>query len=386
MSSGSVSDSRHSVAPSRSRSRVGRQIHVLVLPHVHAMDLAGPVQVFYEANSFGAAYDLLFCGPCSRIETAQGFSIADLGSLPVVQAEDWVLVPGIDSKTLSELSHIPVEWLRSAADAGARICSICSGAWLLAHAGILNNRRCTTHWKIADAMAQRFPELRVLKDRLFVRDGPVVTSAGVASGIDLALAVVEEDHGPLVAARVAREMVVYLRRDGGSGQRSVFVEYRTHLHAGVHRVQDWLIAHPERRSTLEELAKLAGMSSRHLTRVFKRATGVSVKHFVTELKVEVAANLLRDPSLTVEAVASKCGFADARQLRRLWLSNFGVGPAVWREEAGTLGDDRGSLYSAPRSTKARDHHRVRAHRHDSQSLGTSSVGVDRVAPQGFDRR
>ena len=133
-----------------------------------------------------------------------------------------------------------------------------------------------------------------------------------------------------VREMVAREMVVYLRRDGSSAQRSIFVEYRTHIHPGVHRVQDWLIAHPEQRPRMQELANLAGMSSRHLTRVFKQATGVSLKVFATQLKLEVAGNLLRDHNLTIETVASKCGFADARQLRRLWTKNFGVSPTAWK--------------------------------------------------------
>ena len=309
-----------------------QRVVVLVLPSVHAMDLSGPVQVFYEANGFGAGYELEFCGVSPAVFTAQGFTIADLQRLPNVERGDWILVPGIDSTTLDRLDHVPVDWLQTAMRRGVRMSSICSGSWVLAYAGILNHRRCTTHWKIADRMESRFPTIRLVRDRLFVEDGNVVTSAGVASGIDLALSMVEEDHGPLVAARVAREMVVYFRRDGGSGQQSVYVEYRTHFHPGVHRVQDWLIAHPELRPTVDDLAEIAGMSPRHLTRVFKKATGVSLKHFSTQLKLEVAGNLLRDHNMTIETVASRCGFADARQLRRLWAKNFGLSPSAWKHQ------------------------------------------------------
>ncbi len=318
---------------SPARSKSVQRIFVLVLPHVHAMDLAGPVQVFYEANGYGAAYELHFCGVVEKVESAQGFWISNLEGLPEVTRDDWVLVPGIESSTLTDMSNVPVDWLRMAADVGARLSSICSGSWVLAHAGVLDHRRCATHWKIADQMEERFPTVQIVRDRLFVRDGNVVTSAGMASGVDLALSMVEEDHGPRVASRVAREMVVYLRRNGSSAQRSIFVEYRTHLHPGVHRVQDWLIEHPEKRPTVDELARLARMSPRHLTRVFRQATGVSLKAFATQLKLEVASNLLRDRNLSVESVAARCGFADARQLRRLWAKNFGLSPTAWKTQA-----------------------------------------------------
>lgn len=309
-----------------------RRIVFLVLPQVHVMDLGGPAQVFFEANGFGADYDLQYVGVDAKAKVAQGFWISNLEPLPEVGPGDWVVVPGIESSTLHDLDHVPIAWLRRAKAAGARICSICSAAWVLAHAGLLHHRRCATHWKIADAMQKTFPSLAVQRDRLFVRDGQMMTSAGVTSGIDMALAMVEEDHGPLVVTKVAREMVLYLRRDGKSPQTSIYLQYRTHLHPGVHKVQDWLMTHPEQKPTLEALSKLVGMSPRNLTRVFRRETGVSLKSFATKLKLEVATNLLQNPGETVEHVASQCGFADARQLRRLWKQKFGVSPSVWKAD------------------------------------------------------
>jgi len=307
-----------------------KQLLFLVLPDVHVLDLSGPVQVFYEANGLGGGYRLRYCGPQSRVRTAQGLWLSDLEPLPETEAGDTILVPGIDSKTLDRLEQVPVEWLRRVAAAGSRICSICSGAFILAHAGLLDGRECTTHWKIADRLAARFPAARVLKDRLFVKDGPLVTSAGVASGIDIALAIVEEEHGPLAAGRVAREMVVYLRRDGSQAQASIFLSFRTHLNPGVHRVQDHLIAHPEEKPTIDRLARLAGMSRRNLTRAFRQATGITLKAFSSRLKLEIAGNLLHDSSLTIEAVAARCGFEDARQLRRLCKAKLGLTPSVWK--------------------------------------------------------
>lgn len=158
----------------------------------------------------------------------------------------------------------------------------------------------------------------------------MTTSAGVASGIDMALALVEQDHGPLVVSRVAREMVVYLRRSGEREQFSVYLDHRTHLHPGVHRVQDFIVQHPEQKPTIAELARIAAMSPRNLTRIFFRATGITTKQFASKVKLQVARDLIDDPQRSVEGIAAGCGFEDARQLRRLWKKTFGISIADYR--------------------------------------------------------
>ena len=314
----------------RLEASIEHKVHVLVLPHVHLLDLAGPVQAFYEANSFGARYRLRYSGTGPTARTAQGLVVGELLELEEAGPADTVLVPGIDSTRLDDLEDVPIEWLRRAERAGARVTSVCSGAFVLAYAGLLDGRQCTTHWKVVERMQQLFPAARVLTNRLFVSDGRVVTSAGVASGIDLALSLIEEDHGPIVVAKVAHEMVIYMRRNGEAASQSIFLEYRTHMSENIHRVQDWLIAYPDENPSIERLAGLVGMSPRNLTRVFRRATGVSLKEFSNRVKLEVAQNLLHNPDSTVETVASRCGFNDARQLRRLWKQNFGVSPSAWK--------------------------------------------------------
>lgn len=315
---------------------VRRRTWFFVQPRVHLLDLAGPAQVFFEANQFGGRYEIGFVGASPEAETAQGLCLSRLDPLPRVGAEDRVLVPGIDSASLDEMlatpDAVPVEWLREAAAAGAVVGSICSGGYLLAHAGLLDGRRCTTHWKLSDLFQRSYPRAQVQKNRLFVRDGNILTSAGVASGIDMALWMVEEDLGPLAAARTARELVIFLRRDPTSPQRSVYLDFRTHLHPGIHRVQDWLVAHPEASPNLGELAQRAGMSERNLTRVFRQATGITLKTFMHRLKLEVASHLLRSPQMTLERVATECGFEDPRQLRRLWKRQHGVPPSVWKQQ------------------------------------------------------
>ncbi len=324
-----------------------QRLIVVVLPEVEILDLAGPLQVFHEANLQGADYQLQVCAAEPRVHSDQGLWLADLAPLPEPAEGDLVLVPGCPLAALetdvpaagaggtsrqpaSRVAPAVLAWLAEAAACGAQLASICTGAFALGRAGLLDGRQCTTHWTRLDDLARRFPAARVLAGRLFVEDGPVLTSAGIASGIDLALALVERRHGPHLTSRVARELVVYLRRDGSHPQTSVYLDHRAHLHPGVHRVQDWLIAHPEERATLTELAALAALSPRHLARVFREATGVTVQGYATRLRLERARSLLQDPHLTIEAVAARCGFETARQLRRLWKESFGTTPSAAR--------------------------------------------------------
>jgi len=242
--------------------------------------------------------------------------LADLDPLPEVTAETLVIVPGMPYARTEKIDRGVVRWLVRAARTGAHIASVCTGAFALGEAGLLDDRRCTTHWSRTSELARRYPRARVLVDRLFVSDGNITTSAGIASGIDMALAFIEKNDGPVVAADVAREMVVYLRRDGSQEQESVYLDHRTHLHPGVHRVQDFIVRNPAEQASLADLAELAGMSERSLTRAFRTATGVSVHEFATRVRVELAKTLMNDPSLTMEAIALRCGFATARHLRR----------------------------------------------------------------------
>ena len=298
-------------------------VWVLVSPDVHLIDLSGPVQTLWEAASLGGAYEVRFVGESPAVSTAQGLGLAGIEPLPRVAARDLVLVPGTWSARLERL-RVPRRWLRDAHAAGARLASICSGAFLLARAGLLDGRRCTTHWKMVERLRQEAPGAEILEDRLYVEDDRIWTSAGESAGIDLALALVAADHGPLVAARVAREMVVFLRRRGEDSQRSVYLDHRTHLHPGIHRVQDFLVANPGGRPRADELARLAGMSPRNLARVFRQATGTTPHQYALAVKLEVARALLDDPGRTIESIAATCGFEDARQLRRLWRLRHGA--------------------------------------------------------------
>lgn len=302
----------------------------MVLPEVEILDLAGPLQAFGEANRTRERYRIRICSMRERIRSDQGVWLADLDPLPEIGPDALVIVPGMPYAATGKVDRAVTRWLQNAARSGAHIASVCTGAFILGEAGLLDGRRCTTHWSRTSHLAERFPRARVLDDRLFVDDGPVTTSAGIASGIDMALMLIEKRDGPLVAAEIAREMVVYLRRDGAQEQHSVYLDYRTHIDPGIHRVQDRIVFNPADRATIEELAAVAGMSGRSLTRAFRRATGISINDFATRVRLELARTLLNDPTLTIEAVAQRCGFATARQLRRVWTSHFGGTPSAVR--------------------------------------------------------
>jgi transcriptional regulator GlxA family with amidase domain len=309
-----------------------QRVIVAVLPQVEILDLAGPLQAFHEANSHGADYRVEVCAAEPKLRTGQWLWLTDLAPLPDdVTGDDLVVLPGVPMSTLEGVERAAVlRWLREAHARGAHLASVCTGAFVLGEAGLLDGRQCTTHWTRVDDLARRFPRARVLTNRLFVDDGRITTSAGIASGIDMALSLIERRHGPLVTVATARELVVYLRRDGAHPQQSVYLDYRTHLHPGVHRAQDWLIAHPADPATLADLARVAAMSARNLTRAFRQATGISIQDYRTRLRLELAKSLLHDPGLTVEAVAARCGFESARQLRRLWKDTFGAAPSTER--------------------------------------------------------
>src|SRR5215468_9612019 len=190
-------------------TRGERRVLVLLLPEVHLQDLAGPVQVLHEAARFGAPYRIWFCAAGARVRSAQGLTLADLSPLPEPRPGDLILIPGTESSAIDRMAP-PRRWLKAAHAAGAQIATVCSGAFALARSGLLDGRRCTTHWSLIDQLRREVPLAQVVDDCLFAEDGAIVTSAGIASGIDMALALVEQERGPILAARVAREMVVYL--------------------------------------------------------------------------------------------------------------------------------------------------------------------------------
>ena len=300
-----------------------RKIIFFVPTDVHVLDLTGPVQVFYEANTYGAAYDLQYIALENRVVSAAGLPFGEISHFATVDPSpgDYVFVPGAEMDYLRSASFKMqigfLSWLRSMPERSVTLCSVCTGAFILAEAGLLNHVRCTTHWKRLDEFRLRYPLALAEENILYTQSGYIYTSAGITSGIDLSLAIVEEHYGPLFTHKVARELLVYHRRSSNHTQKSVYLDYRNHMHPGVHQVQDWLVENLDKKVKIVDLASLVNMSERNLTRAFKTATGVTINVFMKRLRLEKAATLSNNPELGLEAIAAQVGYTNARQLRRI---------------------------------------------------------------------
>ncbi|MFF4137252.1 GlxA family transcriptional regulator [Streptomyces mirabilis] len=292
----------------------------VLVPGVHLLDLAGPAQVFSMAGDFGQPYRLSYVADREEVCSAQGLALAAHTQWPELSADDLVVVPGWRASTLRggpELSRSVLERLRAHHSAGGAVASVCAGAEALGRAGLLDGRRCTTHHHLQDELAARHPRAIVVRDVLFTTDDRVVTSAGIASGIDLALHLLAVRHGPALAAQVARDMVVYARRNGHEPQASAMLRHRSHLDDAVHRAQDLIDARFAEPLPLAYVAASVGVSERTLTRMFHRATGgLTPLRYQQTLRVERAEHLIGHGA-TVEAAAREVGFQDVRMLRRL---------------------------------------------------------------------
>lgn len=291
----------------------------LLVPQLHLLDLAGPAQVFSTAADHGLGHTVHYAAEQEDVPTAQGIALRADPVLPALTPDDLVVVPGWRSRGLrdnGDLAPATLRWLHGHHAAGGTVASVCAGADALGRAGLLDGRRCTTHHDLQDELARRHPRAHVVRDVLYVVDGRVVTSAGIASGIDLALHLVAVRHGPGAAARIAREMVVYARRNGDERQASAMLRHRGHVSDAVHRVQDVLDTRFTARLALCDLAAAAGLSERTLTRRFTAATGLTPLRYQQELRIERAEHLI-SRGATVESAARAVGFQDARMLRRL---------------------------------------------------------------------
>ncbi|MEV0714228.1 DJ-1/PfpI family protein [Asanoa sp. NPDC050611] len=291
----------------------------LLVPGLHLLDLAGPAQVFSTARDLGLGYALTYVAEQAQVPTAQGLPVHADTALPRLGRTDLLLVPGWRSPTLRGTGRLTPEtlaWVAAHHQAGGTVASVCSGADVLGRAGLLDGRRCTTHHGLQDELARRYRRATVVRDVLYVVDGRVVTSAGIASGIDLALHLIAVRHGPAAAARIAREMVVYARRNGDEHQSSAMLRHRGHLSDVVHKVQDLIDQRYAERLPLVDLAGAGGVSERTLTRQFSQATGLTPLAYQQALRLERAEHLIGHGS-TVQAAARAVGFDDARMLRRL---------------------------------------------------------------------
>ncbi|KQZ67508.1 GlxA family transcriptional regulator [Nocardioides sp. Root151] len=302
----------------------------LVFDGMKMLDVTGPAEVFAEANRLGTRYQLRYVSPTGHaVVTSIGATLpVDRASTDVLEAET-VIVSGGDDLPVKP---IPGDLTAAATELHARsrrTVSICTGSFVLAAAGLLDGRRATTHWRHADLLARAFPKVSVSPDALFVQDRGIYTSAGVSAGIDLALALVEEDHGPDLAREVARNLVMFMQRPGGQSQFAAPLQIRPPRTPSLRAVVDLVSAQPSLEHSTRSLAQHAGVSPRHLARLFAAELDTSPARFVERTRLEHAQSLL-DRGHGVAEAASLVGFGSAETMRRLFKARFGVSPSQYR--------------------------------------------------------
>jgi len=309
-----------------------RRIGVILFQGCDLMDMAGPVEVFATAaRKGGASYELHHLSPKGGLVTTwNGVKVLcePLESIEPGYFDTVVITGGlIDGNSCDPQV---VDWLRRNHDRVRRIGSVCTGAFYLARAGLLDGMRATTHWEDSPTLQEQFPEIRVTADSIFVREGPVWTAAGVTTGIDMALAMVEEDYGRDLAMAVARNMIVFLRRSGGQSQFST--EFEAQVRQGpLMPLLKWMVEHPAEDLRAETLAERANMSLRNFYRAFEEATGTSPADWVEAMRLGIAKRLLEQTEERVDQIALKAGFVTYEKMRRCFARRLGISPATYRE-------------------------------------------------------
>ncbi|WP_307167138.1 GlxA family transcriptional regulator [Streptomyces rishiriensis] len=310
------------------------RVAILVYDGVKLLDVAGPAEVFGEANRLGADYEIVLVSPTGAdVTSSLGIRIAVDGAA-TDPGPDTFLVAGADAYPRTPVPRELVEAVRTLADRSERVASICTGAFILGAAGLLDGKRATTHWKVAHELAARCRASRVEPDAIYVRDGATYTSAGVTAGIDLALALVEEDHGPDLTREVARALVVYLQRSGGQSQFSAPLQGPPPRSPGLRRITDLITADPGGNHSVGELAKHLNVSPRHLTRLFHDELSTTPARYVETIRFGMAKALL-DQGHTATQTALLAGFPNYESMRRVFVRNLSISPAAYQRRFGT---------------------------------------------------
>lgn len=308
----------------------------MAYPDVQMLDVVGPLEVFACASRFlpptarGYAVEVLAerAGP---VRTSSGLTLGAARSwLQVRGGLDTLLVAGGAGTVVAMGNRSLLDWLRRTTRRVRRFGSVCSGTFILAEAGLLDGRRATTHWNNCADLARRYPAIQVEPDPIFVRDGSIYTSAGVTAGMDLALALVEEDHGRDLALQVARQLVLFLRRPGGQSQFSAQLAVQAAEREPLRDLQTWIAEHPDADLSVPALARRVAMSPRNFARVFHREVGMTPARFTERIRVEAARRRLEETSDGVEGVAAGCGFGTAESMRRAFLRTVRVSPTAYR--------------------------------------------------------
>ena len=314
---------------------------MLAYPDIQILDVTGPLEVFSRTSRWlieqgirrDHAYSVEIIGlERGPLTASSGLRIvADRAFHEVGGGLDTLLISGGRGAEQHCTSPELLRWIRRQAKRVRRLGSVCTGAYFLAEAGLLDGRRATTHWASCQNLARRYPRVKVEPDTLFVREGGICTAAGVTAGIDLALAMVEEDHGREIALSVARLLVIFLRRPGGQAQFSAQLASQLADDEPLRALQAWMADHPGEDLSIERLARRVAMSPRNFARVFTRQVGTTPARYVASIRVETARRLLEESSQDLEAVSAHSGLGSSESLRRAFLKHVGVSPSQYRQ-------------------------------------------------------
>ena len=308
-------------------------IGILVFPDFQLLDAAGPISAFEIATRFaqGTPSIRVLAVTPGPVRSSAGVEIVARG-LKSASAVTTLIVAGGEGVRQAATCRKTLGLVRALARRGVRIASVCSGAYILAEAGLLDGRRATTHWQRTRHFVKTYPQVKLEPDRIFVRDGNVWTSAGISAGIDLSLAMIAEDHGEAIAQNTAKQLVLYHRRSGGQSQFSSLLELKA-PNGRFGALLAWARENLDAPLTVEDLAEQAGMSSRHFTRAFMAETGTSPSKAVERLRIEVARQRVQSSSEAIEQVAQTTGFRDPERMRRAFIRAFGQPPQSLRRAA-----------------------------------------------------
>jgi transcriptional regulator GlxA family with amidase domain len=316
-----------STGSSSSRRRIG----ILVFDGVKMLDFAGPAEVFVEANQTTSGYEVVLLSPDGEdVQTSIGARVGVAGAAVGSGAFDTIVIPGSELHPTKFVTSDVLLAAKHLAANARRVTSICSGAFVLAALGLLDGRRATTHWKFADDLAHRYPDIDVEPDSIFVRSGHIYSSAGVAAGMDLALALVEEDHGAAAARRVAQSLLVHLQRAGGQSQFSAALQTPAPRTPIVRSITDLVSAEPGHPYTVAELAAHVRVSPRHLTRLFRSELDSSPAEYVGLIRFGVARDML-DAGHTVAESARAAGYGSCEAMRRVFVARLGIAPRKYQQ-------------------------------------------------------
>jgi transcriptional regulator GlxA family with amidase domain len=307
---------------------------ILAVDGAQSLDVMGPVEALETANAIAdsLAYRVEVVTPRGRsVRLSNGLTLSAAPLPDPPPRHDTLLVAGGVGARAAVQGHDVVDWVAAASRRARRTASVCTGAYLLAEAGLLDGRRATTHWRYCGALARRHPQISMNPDAIYVRDGDLWTSAGVTAGIDLTLALIEEDLGRAIALAVAQELVVFLKRPGGQSQFSQALAAQEAIRPALRELQAWIAGNVDADLSVAALADRAHLSERSFARAFRRETGQTPAAYVEALRIERARVLLEDGAESLETVARATGFRSAEVLRRAFHRHLGVSPAAYRE-------------------------------------------------------